>query len=445
MIRRAFKQIYLPERFFYLFGSAGLLFVVGYLAPAVFPVAKGVFALACLLLLTDLFLLFGRVNKLRVARKLPKVMTLGDPNAIALELENGSRFPLRLSLVEELPEQFQIRDFEKNIYIKAGESRKLQYELTPVTRGAYMFGVTQVFVATSLGLLQRRQPFGAPQEAPVYPSILQMKEYELRAFNRLAVHPGIKKIRRIGHTFEFEQIKQYVTGDDYRSINWKATGRRNDLMVNQYEDERAQQVYCLIDKSRAMRMPFNGMSLMDYAINTTLVLSNIILKKHDKAGLLTFSDKLGSVLKAERKPQQLPLILQSLYKEKERVQEASFELLYHACRQLIRGRSLLILFTNFESVFALERALPELRRIASRHLLVVVFFENQELRELAYAPATDLEGIYKQAVAQKFVLEKAQMVQILRQYGIQAVLTRPEDLSLATINKYLELKARGWI
>ena len=99
-------------------------------------------------------------------------------------------------------------------------------------------------------------------------------------------------MRRIGHSYEFEQIKNYVRGDDYRSINWKATSRRGHLMVNQYEDERAQQVYNIIDKSRSMKMPFNGMSLLDYAINTSLVISNVALQKHDRAGLMTFSDKM---------------------------------------------------------------------------------------------------------------------------------------------------------
>ena len=120
-----------------------------------------------------------------------------------------------------------------------------------------------------------------------------MKNFELKAFDRVSYSTGIKQIRRVGHSYEFEQIKNYVRGDDFRSINWKASSRRATLMVNQYQDERAQQVYSIIDKSRAMRMPFDGLSLMDYAINTSLVISNVALAKHDRAGLLTFSDVIG--------------------------------------------------------------------------------------------------------------------------------------------------------
>jgi uncharacterized protein (DUF58 family) len=272
-----------------------------------------------------------------------------------------------------------------------------------------------------------------------------MKRFELRAMRQIAHETGIKKMRRIGHSYEFDQIKNYVSGDDYRSINWKASGRRNALMVNQYEDERSQQVYCLIDKSRVMRMPFDGLSLMDYAINTSLAISNIILRKQDKAGLFTFSDVIGATLKAERDSGQLHRILEALYREQERPGEANYELLYEAVRRLIGMRSLLLLFTNFESSYALDRALPTLRRLSSFHLLVVVFFENTDIKALAQSEVQQTEDVYRQTVARQFLQEKKEMVQKLKQFGIQAMLTKPQDLTLNTINKYLELKSRGLI
>lgn len=280
---------------------------------------------------------------------------------------------------------------------------------------------------------------------PVYPSVLQMKKFELKTLQQIAHQSGIKKIRRLGHSYEFEQIKNYVAGDDFRSLNWKASSRRAQVMVNQYEDERSQQVYCIIDKSRVMRMPFGGLTLMDHAINTCLVISNIILQKKDKAGLFSFSDKLGSTLNADNSPNQLSRILYELYREKEGKGEASYELLYYAVRKLIKGRSLLILFTNFESMFALERILPTLRLLNNLHLLVVVFFKNTEVEDFTKKEATTTEEIYHQTIAQKLMNDKLQMMQKLRQYGIQTILTRPEDLSINTINKYLELKSRGLI
>jgi len=439
------RNIYLPDRFFLLFGGVVGLLALGFPFPVFFFIGLASFMVALALVLMDVFLVFSRRIEMDVHRRLPKVLSLGDLNFVVLDLHNRSPLALQVTLIDELPVEFQIRNFAKKIHMASDSSKEIRYELKPNKRGSYSFGAVLLYVSTTLGLVQRRINKPLATSVPVYPSILQMKKYGLKAFDKVTALQGIKKIRRIGHSYEFEQIRGYVRGDDYRSINWKATGRKAGLMVNQYEDERAQQVYCIIDKSRVMRLPFDGLSLMDYAINTSLVMSNVALQKHDKAGLLTFSDKIGSILKADRKGDQMNKILMALYNEKERSVEANYELVYQAVRRLIKGRSLLLLFTNFESSFALERVLPVLRKINLQHLLVVIFFENTEIVDFAYREVNDLEAIYTQTMAQKFVAEKRQLVQKLRQFGIQAVLTRPEELSVNTINKYLELKARGLI
>jgi len=345
-----------------------------------------------------------------------------------------------------LPVDFQKRDFEINFKLKPQEEKEISYRLNPKVRGEYEFGFVNVFITSMLGILERKYEHKFPMTLPVYPSLINMKNLELKAFDRVTKDKGgVKQMRRIGHSYEFEQIKDYVRGDDYRSVNWKATSRANKLMVNQYQDERSQQMYCIIDKSRTMQMPFDGLSLMDYAVNATLAISNIALRKHDRAGMMTFSDVVGTTVKSDRRANQLNTILQSLYREKPRNKEANYELLYSAVRNLISGRSLVFLFTNFESMYALERVLPLLRRMNNLHLLVVVFFENTEIKAFAQQEVDSIEGIYHQTVAQKYIYEKEQIVAKLKQYGIQAILTKPEDLSLNTVNKYLELKSRGLI
>lgn len=439
------KAIYLTDRFFWAFGGLVLFFVLSFWLPALLPVGQAIFVLLMAIVILDGLLLFGKNSSVFATRQTPKIMGMGDQNPIKLELENQANLPLAIRIIDELPVQFQRRDFEFSARLKPGQQEMLRYELRPVERGQYIFGDINLFLSTPLGLIERRWVVSATATVPVYPSVLQMKQLELRTLDRIAQHPGIKKIRRIGHSYEFEQIKNYVRGDDYRSINWKASSRRGILMVNQYEDERSQQVYSIIDKSRVMKMPFGGLSLMDYAVNASLAISNIALKKYDRAGLITFSDKVGATVKADSKATQLTKILNALYAEEERQVEANYELLYYAARKLITGRSLILLYTNFESRFALERVLPVLRRINRTHLLVVIFFENTEIRNFIEEEANHIEDIYLQTVARKYLNEKAQMVQQLRQYGIQAVLTRPEDLSVNTVNKYLELKSRGLI
>lgn len=439
-------DLFLHARFFYGLAGLSVLFGISFAFSWLFIPAQILFTIFLGLVFLDYFLLFSSNLGLLANRHLPRLFNLGDPNAVHIDVTNSGNQAFRLRLIDELPVQLQRRDFEVRLRLSAGDSQRITYSVRPTQRGNYQFGRLNVFAASALQLVERRIRFHQqPEEVAVYPSILQMKKMAFQAFDRLSVQKGIKKIRRIGHSYEFEQIKNYVRGDDYRSINWKASSRRNALMVNQYEDERAQQVYCVVDKSRAMRMPFSGLSLMDYAINTTLAMSNVALQKYDKAGLITFSDVMGTTLKADSKPTQLNKILNALYREKERPLEANYELLYYAARKLIIGRSLIMLFTNFESTYALDRVLPILRRINRLHLLVVIFFENTEIRDFAERPAQDLEGIYQQVTARRFLSEKQQMVEKLNQYGIQAILTPPSELSVQSINKYLELKSRGLI
>ena len=438
-------NLYLTRRFFTAFGVVIFLFILSYSFGWLMPFAQTAFVVVCGVVLADYVLLFNKNTQLSATRRTSKLLSLGDANRITLDISNRSNQRLSVSLVDEIPFQFQKRDFEMRLVLGANEARRTDYELTPTERGEYHFGKINLFAESFLGLIQRRFQSDVEKMVPVYPSVIQMKNFELMALRQIAHQSGIKKIRRLGHSYEFEQIKNYVAGDDFRAINWKASGRRNGLMVNQYEDEKAQQVYCVIDKSRVMRMPFGGLTLMDHSINAALVMSNIILQKKDKAGLLTFSDKLGSTLAADNSPNQLGRILHELYREKEGKGEASYELLYYAVRRLVRGRSLLLLFTNFESQFALERVLPTLRKINNMHVLVVVFFINTEIEEFTKQNVQTTEDIYHQTIAQKFSDEKTQMMQKLRQYGIQTILTRPEDLNINTINKYLELKSRGLI
>jgi uncharacterized protein (DUF58 family) len=182
---------------------------------------------------------------------------------------------------------------------------------------------------------------------------------------------------------------------------------------------------------------------MDYAINASLSLSNIALKKHDKAGLISFSDKIGAVIKADRKHGQINAISEALYQQKERDLEANYELLYQGIKRMISNRSLIFLYTNFESQFGLKRVLPVIRKINQQHLLIVVFFENSELSHITEKKVMDLKGVYTNILAEQTINDKYAIVQELNALGIQTILTQPEKLSVNTINKYLEIKSRG--
>ncbi len=403
------------------------------------------FIIFLVLLVYDYILLYSKSKGVFAVRTMAERLSNGDENDIRIDIENFYAYKVFVEIIDEIPHQFQKRDVLFTLTLTSGEKKILHYKLRPVKRGSYEFGTINVFVKTRLDLFSRRYIVGAPQNVPVYPSYLQLRKYQLMAISNRLSEIGVKKVRRMGHSMEFEQIKEYVVGDDYRTLNWKATARKGALMVNSYADEKSQQLYCIIDKSRVMKMPFEELSLLDYAINTSLVLSNVALMKQDKAGLLTFSENIGSFLPAEKKALQMQSILETLYNQKTRYLESDFEKLYIFTRRKITQRSLLLLFTNFESLTGMRRQLPYLKKIAENHLLITVFFENTELTKFINKPSENLEEVYSKTIAENFAYEKRQIVKELNQSGILTILTAPKNLTVNALNKYLEIKARGML
>ncbi len=420
-----------------------VLFVVSFFLPFLFNAVTYVFLILIVFLFLDIFILFVARNGIEGKRTTPEKLSNGDQNLINVSIRNYFTFPINVKIIDEIPFQFQVRDFEIKRKIKASSQDEFNYELRPTERGEYYFGNLNVYVASPLRIISRRFTFDNGNMVPTYPSYIQLRKYDLIAFSNNLFQYGIKKIRRIGHSMEFEQIKEYVAGDDIRTLNWKATAKKNALMINQFQDEKSQTVYMVIDKGRVMKMPFNGLSLMDYAINATLVLSNVILKKQDKAGMFAFSKKVENRVFAEKRASQMQKILDTLYNIKTDFFESDYSRLYVDIKKNINQRSLIILYTNFETIDGLQRQLPYLKAIAKSHLLVVVFFNNTELNELINKKTETIQEVYDKVIAEKFMFEKRLIVNELKKYGIYSVLTQPESLTLDTINKYLEIKARG--
>lgn len=442
-IKSFFATLYLQARLFIVIWALVGLFLFGYLFPILYPAAQLGTALLFVLTLIDTILVYARKAGMSGERELPERFSNGDPNPISVHIQNHYPYTVSGQVIDELPFQFQTNHVSAITALAPNASHTITYTLRPTERGQYQFGVMNVFVFGPLGLVRRRYQLGSPQEVPTYPSFLQMRSYQLMAISNRLTEVGVKKIRRLGHTTEFETIKEYVRGDDYRTINWKATARNGKIMVNQYMDERAQHVYFLLDKSRVMKMPFEGLSLLDYAINSTLVLSNTVIHKHDRAGLLTFAHRLDSVVKADNKPTQMNRILEVLYKEKTDFLEADYGRVYGYLKQKISQRSLMMLFTNFESLTAMRRQLPYLQGIAKQHLLVVVFFENVELSSVLASSPENMEALYIKAIAEHTQLQKKQIARELQRYGIHTILTPPKGLTINALNKYLEIKSRG--
>jgi len=440
---RFYKSLFVTKRFYILLIAVVVAYVFTFFFPVLF---LGAFILSLAVVaatLVDLLILYSRARPLTVKRSLPDKLSNSDENPIKISVTSSYPFIIDAVIVDELPAQFQVKNFSLKGKLAPNTKTVFPFELRPTERGEYEFGFIHCFLTTLLKMVERRVSVDATHTVSCYPSYLQMRRYQLLATSNKLNEAGVKQVRRIGHSLEFEQIKEYVPGDDYRTINWKASSRRNNtLMVNNYTDERSQPVYCIINTGRVMKMPFENITLLDYAVNASLVVSSVALTRQDKAGLITYSEKTTNILPAERTSLQMNNILFRLYNLKTNFLESDIERLYVNVKTRIPNRSLLIFFTNYESFSSMERELPYLKMLNKNHLLLMVFFENTELRSLLGSEANTVEKVYAKVVAEKFAFEKKQIVKALQQHGIISILTTPSQLTINALNKYLEIKAR---
>ncbi len=442
-IKNFFNSIFFHPNFYKIWAGITLIIFIGYWIPFLYVVGKYLFLFFVILTLLD-FLYLWRGGTILANRILPEKMSNGDENIIKLHLKSLYYFPVDLVLIDELPVQFQKRDFLIKVSVEPGEEYIQKYSLRPVKRGVYEFGKLNVFIYSPARLVGIRKQFFGNRQVKVYPSFIQMRKYELLAFANTTSF-GIKKVRRLGHTMEFEQIKVYNQGDDYRTINWKATAKHQKLMVNQYQDEKSQNIYSLIDMGRQMALPFNQMTLLDYAINATLSFSNVAMKKKDNAGLLSFERYITTFIKPDNSRQHLQQIFEQLYNLKTGFFETDYERLYRFVRRKIPTRSLLMIYTNFEHINSMRRQLPYLKKIAHKHLVVVVIFKNTELQQVIKQKVNDSRKLYHKIIVEDFDWQKRIMVKELGLYNIHTILTEPQNLTTEVINKYLQLKSRGLI
>lgn len=419
--------MYLTNRFYIVFVLVILFLGSGYAFAPLFVVGQWALVALIALVSADGFLLY-RTNAIQAERHCADRFSNGDENEVAIRVENSYPRPVSLEIIDEIPFIFQQRNINFRIQLQANEGKTISYRLRPTQRGVYSFGRIRVFVTGRIGLISRRYTCGEPLDIKVYPSYLF--EFRMMPHSANTLYP------------QFGQIKEYVKGDDYRTINWKASARRHELMVNVYQDERSQQIYNVIDKGRIMQQAFRGMTLLDYAVNASLVLSYVAMRKDDKTGLVTFDEHFDTFVPASKQPGHMQTLLENLYSQQTTFGETDFSALCVHLNKHVSKRSLLVLYTNFSSMGSMNRQLAYLKQLNRQHRLLVVFFEDADLKEYIANPARDTEGYYRHVIAEKFAFEKRLIVSTLKQNGIYSLLTTPENLSIDVINKYLEMKSR---
>jgi uncharacterized protein (DUF58 family) len=435
------KSFYLTTKTFIVIGVCILLFAIGLLTDIFFYIGQLLLFLLIIAVILEVILLYSKSKLIDCKRTLPYRLSNGDKNLVDLTIKNYSLMNLKINIFEDLPKWFQLRTWKIIETLSRQETKSIQYDVKPTERGIFSWNNTYILVEIGfLGFVSRKFTFENESHISCYPSFEQFKRLPIKAMVASYITQNDTHIRRIGQSLEFEQIKNYVNGDNYKHINWKASAKQGKLMLNQYQEERSQDIYMVIDMGRSMKMPFENQTLLDYAINGSVALAKTILDVKDRAGLITFSSKECTLIPARSEYKQFTAINEALYYLDSDFLESDYERLYKFIRVKVKQRSLMVIFTNFDSINTLQRNLNYLKAIAKYHLVLVVFFENSEIVNLANQYAGDTIGIYNNTIAKQFLSQNQQILKELVKSGIQGLYTAPQNLSIQVINKYIQIK-----
>ncbi len=432
--------LYFTLRFYLVAAILVLLFIISFFFPPLFIVTKVLTGLWVLAVVVDLALLFITRAKPNAERACSDRFSNGDENEVKIEFCNPYSFKSRVEVIDEMPVEFQMRDFVMKDHLKAKQQHTISYSLTPKKRGVYHFDRIRLFFSSPIGLVQRRFTCGTPFSVKVYPSYTHLSLYSLIAIHNKLDEVGIKRVRQVGADTEYDQIKDYVQGDDYRNINWKASARAYSLKVNVYQQERSQNLYAVIDKGRMMQQTFNGMTFFEYAVNASLAISYVAMKKDDRSGLISFAKEVDGFVPAAKQGGQMQCLMEQLYHEQTIFSESDYSGLSSFLAAKVTKRSLVILFANFATLNQLKRELQYLRQISRQHKLIVVIFKDRQMHEFVELSPKNTEEYYQQIMVEQYIEEKDHIERTLRQNGIITLQTYPENLSINIINKYLEVR-----
>lgn len=438
---RFFKEFYFTNTFFYI-GIALICFcVVAIFFPAILNIFWGLVGVIGAIILFETYQLFKLKNPIKLHRKLPNRLSMGAENEVQIVVTNLGQ-SMQAQLVEDFPEPLQIRDFAINFMLNGNQNSILNYSINPKTRGLLTWQASHLKIKKGpFSLVSRLISFNNAQTVPSYPSFEQLKKLPIKALvTKYFDSSSQNNIKKIGQSLEFEQIKEYNVQDDFRHINWKASAKANKLMLNQYRDERSQDIYAVIDCGRTMYMPFHEQTLLDYAINSALALSKAAVALEDKAGVIALKHPKIQWLPARKDGRAFGRINDFLYQIETNFKETDFVILYKFSRVNIKQRSLFVIFTNFDTTQAMYRQLPYLKALSRHHLLLLVMYENTELMADVQVASKDLREVYTKTIEKQLLDQSRLISKELTMNGINSVFISPNNLNIKVINKVIELK-----
>ncbi|HNV69233.1 MAG TPA: DUF58 domain-containing protein, partial [Candidatus Ozemobacteraceae bacterium] len=319
---------------------------------------------------------------------------------------------------------------------------RLRYEVTPDQRGDFLFGDITVRYRGVLELVEIQQTFPARVKVEVYPNIRNISRLDLSLKRSHLVESGLITERRRGSGTEFESLRAYVRGDEFRKIDWKASARKSILITRNFQNETNQSVMLLIDQSRTLGVKVGRHTLLDAAVNAALLIGHYIVRKEDKVGLLTFARQIHAYTPPRRGKRHFHELLRSLYNLQPRTDEADFMPAFRHLATARLRRSLILLFTDLSSGNGLDSLLKSISLLAGRHVLVVVSLIDPQIRKVAESTPTTYEEVARKAVALDLLSRFSQIRRELEQKGLGLLVLTPEEANSAILATYIRLKLR---
>jgi uncharacterized protein (DUF58 family) len=385
----------------------------------------------------------GTAERFELRREHDQRLSLGADNLIRLHVRERGGKSAELSLRDEPPDEFVVAG--KRILPGRVEGRgrlTLDYHVRPRRRGDYGFGDLNLRWTGPLGLMVRQSRYPAAADVKVYPNLIAIHKYDLLLRRNRLHELGLRNARIFGEGTEFQRLREYAPDDEYRRINWKATARRAKPITMEYETERSQTVMALLDVGRMMGSPVGEMAKLDYVVNAVLLFSYVAAAKGDKVGLLTFADEVSRYLAPRQGRGQFYRLLELLYGVQIAPVEPNYGRAVGYLGSKHKKRSLVILFTDLTGGLGVESLVKHVSALRQRHLPLVVTISDPAVHAVATAQPLNSAAVYERALAEKLLEERRVILDTLERGGVLTLDVPAEKLTVAVINKYLELKAK---
>jgi uncharacterized protein (DUF58 family) len=412
------------------------------LGPAFVALAVAYGLLVTLLIALDLRWTVGPV-RIGVEREMEPQLSNGVANRIRIRVRNGEPHAVRLRLRDDTPPSFVAEPRTISLELSPRGAAVAEYAVTPRHRGTFRFGDVHVRARGPLDLIERQWRVPIAREAKVYPNLREVRRYELSLRRGLAYDAGLRRARVPGAGTVFERLREYVPDDDPRQISWTATARRGHPISVEYETERQQRVLLLLDAGRMMSSTVAGLTKLDHAVNTALMVAFVAQAKGDEIGFLGYADTVRAYLPPRRGKGQFQRVAEELRRIEPTLTETDHRSAFAFLRARAARRSLVVLFTDLVDEEASRGLVHAVTELAGNNLVLCVVLADPHVAELAAVAPRSSTEVYEKVVAHEVVEARAAALGVLQRRGVHTLDVSAERLTVAAVQRYLELKQRA--